>query len=77
MLQTTVSRMLERSLLKYNLARKLVNMDSRLMVSNSENATKMFQQVLQILNENRWKTVAAADTVLAQYRKFIFDAKKV
>ena len=36
----------------------------------------MFQQVLQILIENRWKTPEVADTMLAQYRKFVFNAKK-
>ena len=51
MLQTTVSKIQERSPLKYNLARKLVSMDPMLMVSNLDNATKMFQQVLQILIE--------------------------
>ena len=76
MLQTTVSKMQEKSPLKYNLARKLVSMDPRLMVSNPDNATKMFQQVLQIFIENRWKTPEVADTVLAQYRKFVFNAKK-
>ena len=52
MLQITVSKIQERSPLKYNLARKLVSRDLRLMVSNPDNATKMFQQVLQILIEN-------------------------
>ena len=46
------------------------------MVSNQDNATRMFQQVLQILIENKWKTAEEADTVFAQYRKFVFDAKK-
>ena len=46
------------------------------MASNPDNATKMFQQVLQILIENKWKTAEEAYTVLAQYRKFVFDAKK-
>ena len=76
MLQTTVSKIQERSPLKYNLARKLVSMDPRHMVSNPDNATKMFQQVLQILIENKWKTAEEADEVLVQYRKFVFDAKK-
>ena len=76
MLQTTVSKIQERSPLKYNLARKLVSMDPMLMVLNPDNAIKMFQQVLQILIENKWKTAEEADTVLAQYRKFVFDAKK-
>ena len=64
--------MQERSPLKYNLARKLVSMDPRHMVSNPDNATKMFQQVSEILIENRWKTAEAVDTVLALYRKFLF-----
>ena len=65
MLQTTVSKIQERSPLKYNLARKLVSMDPRLMMSNPDNATKMFQQVLQILIENKWKRAEEADTMLA------------
>ena len=75
--QTTVSKIQERSPLKYNLARKLVSMDPRLMVSNPDNATKMFQQVLQILIENKWKTAEEADTVLAQYRKFVLMQKSI
>ena len=58
------------------MASKLVSTDPRIMVSNPDNATKMFQQVLQILIEIRCKTADAADTVLAQCRKFVFDAKK-
>ena len=77
MLQTTVSKIQERSPLKYNVARKLVSMDPRLMVSYPDNATKMFQQVLQILIENKWKTAEEGDPVLAQYRKFVFDAKRI
>ena len=46
------------------------------MVSNPDNATKMFHQVLETLIDNRWNTAEAADTVLGQYRKFVFDAKK-
>ena len=65
MLQTTVSKIQERSPLKYNMARKLVSMDPRLMVSNPDNASKMFQQILQILFENKWKTAEEADTVLS------------
>ena len=77
MLQTTISKIQERSPLKYNLARKLVGMDPRLMVSNPDNATKMFQQVLQILIENKWRTAEEADTMLAQYRKFGLMQKSI
>ena len=76
MLQTTVSKMQEKSPLKYNLARKLVSMDPRLMVSNPDNATKMFQQVLQILIENRWKTPEVADTV-SSVQEVCIQCKKV
>ena len=76
MLQTTVSKIQERSPLKYNLARKLVSMDPRIMVSNPDNVNKMFQQVLQILIENKWKTAEEADTMLAQCRKFVLMQKK-
>ena len=49
MLVTTVTKVQERSPLKYNLARKLSSLDPRVMVSNPEKATKMLQQVLQKL----------------------------
>ena len=76
MLVTTVTKIQERSPLKYNLARRLSSLDPRVMVSNQEKATKMFQQVLQRLIETRWKTSEEADTVLAQYRKLASEAKK-
>ena len=36
----------------------------------------MFQEVLQRLIETRWKTSEEADTVLAEYRKLVSDAKR-
>ena len=76
MLSTTVAKIQERSPLKYNLARKLASLDPRVMVSNQDTAIKMFEQVLQRLIESRWKTSEEADTVMAEYRKLVFDAKK-
>ena len=46
------------------------------MVSNADQAIKMFQEVLQRLIETRWKTSEEADTVLAEYRKLVSDAKR-
>ena len=46
------------------------------MVSNPDQAIKMFQEVLQRLIETRWKTSEEADTVLAEYRKLVSDAKR-
>ena len=76
MLATTVAKIQERSPLKYNFARKLASLDPRVMVSNPDQAIKMFQEVLQRLIETRWKTSEEADTVLAEYRKLVSDAKR-
>ena len=45
------------------------------MVSNPDQAIKMFQ-VLQRLIETIWKISGEADTVLAEYRKLVSDAKR-
>ena len=75
-LATTVAKIQERSPLKYNFARKLGSLDPRVMMSNPDQAIKMFQEVLQRLIETRWKTSEEADTVLAKYRKLVSDAKR-
>ena len=76
MLATTVAKIQERSPLKSNFARKLASLDPRVMVSNPDQAVKMFQEVLQRLIETRWKTSEEANTVLAEYRKLVSDAKR-
>ena len=53
MLVTTAAKIQERSSLKYNFARKLASLDPRVMVSNPDQAIKMFQEVLQRLIETR------------------------
>ena len=76
MLATTVAKIQERSPLKYNFARKLASLVPMVMVSNPDQAIKVFQEVLQRLTETRWKTEEEADTVLAEYRKLVSDAKR-
>ena len=76
MLATTVAKIQERSPLKYKFARKLASLVPRVMVSNPDQAIKVFQEVLQRLTETRWKTSEEADTVLAEYRKLVSDAKR-
>ena len=76
MLATTVAKIQEKSPLKYNFARKLASLDPRVMVSNPDQTIKMFQEVLQRLIETRWNTSEEADTVLAEYRKLVSDAKR-
>ena len=53
MLATTVAKIQERSPLKYNVARKLASLDPRVMVSNPDQAIKVFLEVLQRLIETR------------------------
>ena len=55
MLATTVAKIQERSPLKYSFARKLSRLDPRAMVSNPDQAIKMFQELLQRLIGTRWK----------------------
>ena len=76
MLAATVAKIQERSPLKYNFARELASLDPRVMVSNPDQAIKMFQEVLQSLIETRWKTSEEADTVLAEYKKLASDAMR-
>ena len=66
MLTTTVAKIQERSPFKYTFARKLANLDPRVMVPNPDQAIKNFQEVLQRLIETGWKTSEEADTVLAE-----------
>jgi hypothetical protein len=76
MLATIVSKIQERSPLKYHFARKLASLDPRMMVSKPENATKMFKQVLKRLVDENWKTSSQGDSAMAQYRKFLSEAQK-
>ena len=68
MLVGTITKIQERSPLKFSLARKLISVDPRLIASNPESAIKMFQQAMQQLIEARWNTPGEGDTILAQFR---------
>ena len=76
LLATVIAKIKERSPHKNHFTRKLVSLDPRIIVSEPENATKKIQQVLMRLIEDRWKTLDQGDSILAQYRKFISEAKK-
>ena len=76
MLASTVTKIQEKSLLKYSLARKLVCLDPQKMVSTPEEAVKMFQAVLQKLINSGWKTSSQGDSILSQFRRFVSDARK-
>ena len=76
MLVGTVTKIQERSLLRFLLARKLISMDPRLIASNPESAIKMFQQALEQPTEAWWNTPEEGNTILAQFRRFIAEARK-
>ena len=76
MLASTVAKIQERSPLKYSLARKLVCLDPRKMVSTPEEAVKMFQAVLQKLVHSGWKTSSQGDSILSEFGRFVSDARK-
>ena len=76
MLVGTVSKIQERSPLKFALARKLTSVDPRLIVACPETATKMFQQATEHLIDAQWITSGEGDTILSQYRRFLSDARK-
>ena len=66
MLRTIVTKVQERSPLKYNFARKLASLDHRLIVEVEEpkTASKMFKQVLAKLVHTKWRTTEQADCIL-------------
>ena len=72
----TVSKIQERSPLKFALARKLTSLDLRLIASSPETATRMFQQATKHLIDAQWITSGEGDTILAQYRRFGSEARK-
>ena len=65
MLAIIVSQDLKKSPLQCNFARKLASLDTRIMVSKPESAVKMFEQVLNRLIEEKWKTSQQGDTGLS------------
>ena len=76
MLASAVSKIQERSPLKYSLARNMVCIDPRTMVSAPKEAAKMFQAVLQKLIDSGWKTSSQGDLILSQFKRFVADARK-
>ena len=65
LLATIVAKIQEMSSLEYHFARKLLSLDPRMIVSKPENATKVFQQVIKRLTEERWTAIHQGYSVLA------------
>ena len=76
MLVTIVTKIHERSPLKYNFARKLSSLDPRLIVGEPDTAVKMFKHVLTKVVETKWRTTEQADGILTPYKKFVSEMKQ-
>ena len=71
MLAATVTKIKERSPVKYHFARRLVSLDPRKMIAKPEDAAKMFKLVLAKVVDTKWRIVTQVDYILGQCRKFI------
>ena len=76
MLATMVTKLQERSPIQYSFARKLVSLDPRLVISESEKVEKMFKEVLTKLADTKWIKNEQADCIWIQCKKFVSDAKQ-
>ena len=73
---TIVTKIQERSPLKYNFARKLASLDPRLIVTEPDTAVKISEQVLTKHVDTKWRRAIQADGILAQYKKFLSEMKQ-
>ena len=56
MLAAIVTKIQERSPLKYSFARKLISLDPRLIAAEPDRAVAMFREVLTKLVDKKWRT---------------------
>ena len=77
MLVTFVTKIQERSQLKYNFVRKLASLNPRLIIVEPDTAVQMFKQVLTKLVDTGWRTTAAScSNANYRYKMYIMDKDK-
>ena len=76
MLAAIVTRIQERSPLKYSFARKLISLDPRLIAAEPDRVVAMFREVLTKLVDKKWRTPEQADDIWMQYKKLISEVKQ-
>ena len=76
MLAAIVSKIQERSPLKYSFARNLVSLDSRVIAAEPDKAVRMFREVLTKLVDKKWTTPEQADDIWMQYKKRVAEVKQ-
>ena len=75
-LATLVTKIQDRSPLKYSFVRKLASLDPGLIVVELDPAVKMFKQVLKKLVDTKWRKTEQADDILTQYKTFVSEMKQ-
>ncbi|XP_048580627.1 uncharacterized protein LOC116610226 [Nematostella vectensis] len=70
------SKVMDRSPLKYKMARNLVSLNPIYMASNPEAATTRFSNVLQQLISHKMKSTHCCDIALQQYKAFLADVER-
>ena len=76
MLAAIVSKIQERSPLKYSFARNLVSLDPRLIAAEPDKVVRMFREVLTKLVDKKWRTPEQADDIWMQYKKLVTEVKQ-
>ena len=83
MLAAIVSKIQERSPLKYSFARNLVTSDPRLIAAEPDKVVRMFREVLTKLvdkkwrtPDKKWRTPEQADDIWVQYKKLVTEVKQ-
>jgi len=69
-------KLMERSPLKYKMARNLMTLNPIYIASNQEAATTRFANVLQQLISHKMKSAHLCDIVLQQYKAFVADVER-
>ena len=76
MFAAIVSKIQERSPLKYSFARNLVSLDPRLIAAEPDKVVRMFREVLTKLVDKKWRTPEQADDIWMQYKKLVTEVKQ-
>ena len=75
-LSQVTNKLLERSPLKYKLVRRLFCLNPKKMVTEPEECTQAFEDVLDKLIETKWRSSTVSDDLKDQYKSFLKVVKK-
>ena len=75
-LSQVTNKLLERSPLKYKLVRRLFCLNPKKLVTEPEECTQAFEDVLDKLIETKWRSSTVSDDLKDQYKSFLKVVKK-